>query len=718
VTDAPGVGETAPSPAIRIRAAGFLILIALVALLWAEPGWIERLQTAGFDALQSSAPRATDKLPVTIVAIDDATIAKVGQWPLPRTLLAQLVNTVGSAHPAVIGIDILMPDADPLSPARVLRDTAVGDELLAKHLAVLPSNDRELAQAIAGAPVVMALAGTTEKNDARLIATLVKLHEPKGREGPPGTEIDVERFNGVLGIYDELDRAATGRGMISSSTRGGRNRDGREMPSDLRRIPLLLNVRGTPVPGFAVELLRVAQRAPFVDALREGNEVVAVATGQLVVPAGRKASMRLYYARTDERRFVSALDVLDGKADPAMFRDHVVLIGATGTGLGDVQTTPLGEQMGGAEVQAQAIENMLDGTWLSRPRFARALELALFLAVGTLVVVLTPSLSPRNGAALMLASVVLPLLAAYAAFRAGRWVFDAVTPVLALAMLATLLMFLTLRDTTQQRRSLQRVLQSARENEARVAGEFAAAQRIQTGLLPSSTLLAEDPRIEVAAAMTPAREVGGDLYDFFRLDERRLFFLVGDVAGKGLSASIFMAVSKALCKSTALRVPDSDAGALMSAANVEVSRDNPEMLFVTAFAGILDLVTGDLWYCNAGHENPYVLKPAAGVVGRIVDGDGPPLCAVDNYHYHGGEYRMRPGEVLCVVTDGVNDARNRAGDVYGGRRAEALLTGLLPADPGAQAVVDALRGDVEGFVAGAEMADDLTVLALRYNGPR
>jgi len=179
-----GSGETAPPSAVRIRAAGFLILIALAALLWAEPEWMEPLQTASFDALQSSAPRPTDSLPVTIVEIDDATIAKVGQWPLPRTLLAQLVSRVSSARPAVIGIDILMAEADPLSPARVLRDTAVGDEFLATHLAALPSNDAELAHAIAGARVVMAFAGTAEKNDTRLIASPVKLFDAGARVQP------------------------------------------------------------------------------------------------------------------------------------------------------------------------------------------------------------------------------------------------------------------------------------------------------------------------------------------------------------------------------------------------------------------------------------------------------------------------------------------------------------------------------------------------------
>ncbi|HET9045690.1 MAG TPA: PP2C family protein-serine/threonine phosphatase, partial [Casimicrobiaceae bacterium] len=266
--------------------------------------------------------------------------------------------------------------------------------------------------------------------------------------------------------------------------------------------------------------------------------------------------------------------------------------------------------------------------------------------------------------------------------------------------------------------TLEQVLQVSRESAARVAGEFAAAQRIQTGLLPSAALLANEQRVELAASMTPAREVGGDLYDFFRLDGRRLFFMVGDVAGKGLSASIFMAVSKALYKSIALRALDNDVGTLMAAANTEVSRDNPEMLFVTAFAGILDLATGELAYCNAGHENPYLLPAGGGALVRITDGDGPPLCAIDEYSYVGAERRLHPGDVLCIVTDGVTDARNPAGELYGAERAEAALTRLAANRPRAQDVVDTLRADVTTFAAGAEPADDLTVLALRWNGPK
>ena len=216
--------------------------------------------------------------------------------------------------------------------------------------------------------------------------------------------------------------------------------------------------------------------------------------------------------------------------------------------------------------------------------------------------------------------------------------------------------------------------------------------------------------------MIPAREVGGDLYDFFLLDKHRVFFLVGDVAGKGLSASIFMAVSKALYKSTMLRTPDADIGEIMSAANAEVSRDNPEMLFVTVFAGILDLETGILNYCNAGNENPYLLHPADVALRRIEDGDGPPLCAAADFVYRGGHYRMRPGELLCVISDGVTEAQNLQGEFYGRPRLEDIIK--LRGDAAtARGVVEALRIDVEAFVAGAEPADDFTILALRWRGP-
>jgi serine phosphatase RsbU (regulator of sigma subunit) len=214
--------------------------------------------------------------------------------------------------------------------------------------------------------------------------------------------------------------------------------------------------------------------------------------------------------------------------------------------------------------------------------------------------------------------------------------------------------------------------------------------------------------------MEPAREVGGDLYDFFMVGKARLFFMVGDVSGKGMPASIFMALSKALFKSAALRsLPD--LGRTMAEANVEITRENPELLFVTVVACMLDVETGELAYCNAGHEPPHAIT-ADGKRVRPLEGGGPPLCTLENFPYQTAHTRMEPGESLVLVSDGVPEAMNPAGEMFGRARLGRLLA-TMPAGMGAEERVKALSDDVRRFAAGADMADDVTILVVRWHGP-
>jgi serine phosphatase RsbU (regulator of sigma subunit) len=180
--------------------------------------------------------------------------------------------------------------------------------------------------------------------------------------------------------------------------------------------------------------------------------------------------------------------------------------------------------------------------------------------------------------------------------------------------------------------------------------------------------------------MEPARDVGGDLYDCFMLDADRVFFLVGDVCGKGIPASLFMATSKTLCKSVALRA-GMDLGAVMRQANLEISRDNSEMLFVTVFAGILDLRTGALWYASAGHERPFLTAPGQAPASLEAEG-GPPLGIDDMADYPVAHRSLAPGQYLCVCTDGVSEATNAAGDFFGKDRMVQALAAARRAGRG------------------------------------
>ena len=688
----------------RIRHVGVALLLALAGLTWLQAPWTQRLQAALFDAHQALAPRQVASLPVTVVEIDQKSLQALGQWPWPRTQLARLLDAINQAEPAAIGIDILMPEADALSPERLLARTFITDAAIVAVLKSLPPHDGELARALHAAPSVMAIAGATEATGMLLRAAPIAVQNSAtdGAVAPA-----VTRYAGALTSLDLLDKQARGWGLISVDPSRG----------VVRRIPLVASIDGTLVPALAIEMLRVAMGVPSLKLALSGSAVQALSVGELRVPTEADAAVRVYFSGHRADRFVSAIDVLEGRVDAAQLRRQLVLIGPTAIGLHDYQATPIGERMAGSEIHAQLLENLIDGTLLQRPRWASAAEALLLLLLGAALLRVTPLLKPVNAALLVLACVGLPLLGAFALFRWQQLLFDAATPGLSLLLLFAVLAVLTLGQSTRQRKALQAVVQTQREQSARIAGELEAAQRIQTGSLPRLDLLQGDGRVDLFATLTPAREVGGDLYDFFRLDADRLFLVIGDVAGKGLSASIFMAVSKALYKSAMLRAPQADIGQIMRVANAEVSRDNPEMLFVTLFAAILDLASGELHYCNAGHDNPYRLHPTRPVPARIEDGDGPPLCAMSDFAYRGAMCQLLPGEMLCLMTDGVTEAQNPAGELYGPARAELKLIELGQSEVGAQALVMALQADALAFAAGAEAADDLTILALRWLGP-
>jgi adenylate cyclase len=686
----------------RVRRFGGVMLALLVVLTWFQAPWTERLQAAWFDAHQALAPRTLHSLPVMVVEIDQKSLSALGQWPWPRSELARLVSVLSAAHPAALGINILMPEADALSPERLLDRGLPLDTMLMAALRAQQTNDAALARALAAAPSVLVVAGTTEATGMALRAV------PIAVRGNPKA-LPLMQHAGALTNIAELDAAATGHGLISADpTRGV-----------IRRIPLVVSVGGTLVPTLAVEMLRVAQGVPALrlDAKRSGA-AASLAVGKLEIPLEADGAVRLHFSPRHAARQVSAIDVLEGRVERAQIEGRLVLVGLAGIGLLEYQDTPIGERMSGTEVHAQLLENLVEGSLLRRPQRAAQVEALLLLALGALLVWATPRWRPFNAALLMLACVALPVLTGFALFRGERLLFDAATLSLGLLLLFLTLLVLTLAEASRHRHLLEREVHAQREQGARIAGEIEAAQRVQNATLPRPDLLAGDKRVDLAALLVPAREVGGDLYDYFMLDARRLFFIVGDVAGKGLSASIFMTVSKVLYKSAMLRTPGADLGRIMVEVDAEVSRDNPENLFVTLFAAILDLDSGALEYCNAGHENPWLLLPGAEPQ-RIADGDGPPLCALAGFDFRSAALRLVPGARLCLMTDGVVEAQNGAGELYGSARLQAVLVHgqREGARFDAEAMVKAVEADVLAFAGQAEASDDLTLLALHWRGP-
>jgi len=247
----------------------------------------------------------------------------------------------------------------------------------------------------------------------------------------------------------------------------------------------------------------------------------------------------------------------------------------------------------------------------------------------------------------------------------------------------------------------------------RIEGELSIAHDIQMGILPKIFPAFPDrEEVDLFAVMVPAKEVGGDLYDFFFIDEERLCFVIGDVSGKGVPAALFMAVTSTLIKAVALRT--AQPASILESVNKDLSRDNPSSMFVTLFCGILNVRTGELHYASGGHNPPALIR--AGLPVEWLAGKGGAIVgAVPGLRFPQNATTLLPGDALFLYTDGVTEAMNTEHELYGSPR---LLRNVEDCrEEAIETTVARVMDDVNAFAGQEPQADDITILVVRYRGP-
>ncbi len=245
----------------------------------------------------------------------------------------------------------------------------------------------------------------------------------------------------------------------------------------------------------------------------------------------------------------------------------------------------------------------------------------------------------------------------------------------------------------------------------RIESELNIAHDIQMGILPKTfPPFPERPEFDIYATIEPAKEVGGDLYDFFFMDENHLCFTVGDVSGKGVPAALLMAVTRTLIKTKATK--GLSPAKVLSRVNEDLAIDNPSLMFVTLFMGILDVRTGDLEFSNGGHNPPYIIH-ANGKVTPLETTNGMALGVVEDFSYESRKVLLKKGDTLFVFTDGVTEAMNNEEELFSETRLENLIaeTQNIPVE---QLVEDVME-KIKEFSQGTQQTDDITMMVLRYN---
>lgn len=680
---------------------GILILALSTALLaYRETGIEQILRNVLFDSYQRLFPRSRVSDPVVVVEIDEQSLALLGPWPWPRSRLAGLVEEIARAGAAVIAIDALFVEPDRYLPTMLALQLGLDPAATASLTATLPNSDEVFAHTLRATPTVVGVAGVAESITAPRHAARVT---PILQRGGNAFE-HLPHYPALLRNLPLIDDAAQARGAINVEPDAG----------VVRRVPTLVaSTAGDLVPSFVIETLRLAARRDSLRARIDAAGIHHVEVADLDIPTMPNGEWWLHFSHWEERPAFSAASVLRGTVAADTLRGRIVLIGFTALGLMDTVTSPLG-RMPGVEVHAEAIENALEGRLLSRARWMARLELGFLFVLGTIAIWGVSRWRPMYAAAAFLAGVVALLSFGVYTFLVFGWLIDIANPVALGGLVFMSVLAANLGEAQSQRWILRHELAAEREVHARLQGELDAARRIQLGMLPNPAILAGDRRIDIAGCMMPARSVGGDLYDFFRLDQRRLFFLIGDVSGKGLPSALFMALAKAQLRGAAERA-GGDPGTTLTEVNKALAADNPEMLFLTTFAGLLDLDSGELRWSNAGHDSPYLIT-REGSPENPFDAVGPPLCAIDDFAYESRCAWLGEHAALCLTTDGISEAHNATHELFGAPRLLAALATIAPASH-AEIIVRIVTDAVTDFVGATEQADDITILCVRWAEP-
>jgi len=418
------------------------LLIGLAVLRIADPAPVEEIRVRTFDTFQRIDPRVKTARPVTIVDIDEASLAKLGQFPWPRTRIADLITGLTKLGAVVIAFDIVFSEPDRLNPdvaADTFRDL---DEETRSRLRALPSNDQILADAMRRSRVVLGESGLPEVQsefDKSLPLTGLAM---LGEEPQPF----MLEWPGLLRNVPLLEAAAAGRGLFTIWP----ERDG-----IVRRVPVMMLAQGATMPSLSFEMLRVATGTDTIFIKSDQAGIKSIGVKGFQIPTDRNGQLWVHFAHHDPRILVSALDVIEGKVAPEKIKGQMVLIGTSAVGLNDNKTTPVDPSMPGVEIHAQVIESALTRAVLTQPNYGIAVELCAAILFGILVIAFAPLFGPVTLVAVGALFATLLIGTSWYFYTQHRLLIDFTYPLLSTTSIYLTLIFTSFVREQRQRKQIR-----------------------------------------------------------------------------------------------------------------------------------------------------------------------------------------------------------------------------------------------------------------------
>jgi adenylate cyclase len=397
-----------------------VVLIGLIVLRGYDLQPVQILRLKAFDVFQNLKPREALDTLVTVIDLDEDSLADIGQWPWSRGLIAEMVEKLTAAGAVAIGFDIVFAEPDRLSPPRLADALPPEYAAIAAQLRDLPDTDKRLADVLAKTPTVL---GQTVADDVRGLNV-----QPIAGIGKKGADpaLFLYQYAGLVHNLPVLEAHAVGSGLFNYSTDGD---------NVVRRVPAMVAIAGKVYPTLSMEMIRVAAGLPnyivTTDAEFGVQSILVQGDNPILIPTDSQATLWPHYAKKTQARYLSAREVVKGTFDPARVENKLVIFGASASGLRDIRTTPVDANIPGVEVHAQLLESMLTDTLLTRPVTALGDELVVMLLCGLIIIFGTPFLGARWTLVLVVSVTAAVVGHAWYEFSEHRLLIDATAPVMA-----------------------------------------------------------------------------------------------------------------------------------------------------------------------------------------------------------------------------------------------------------------------------------------------
>jgi len=608
----------------KIISLGFL-LIFFVTLKVMNPQIIQKISFINYDFYQKVFNRGKVTT-VTIVDIDEKSIAKIGQFPWRRDVYSKILSNLNQYNPSVIAFDIVFSEEDKQNPKDLLlqlqKET---NELINVEV---PNTNQIFIDSLAQSKVILPILG--EPNDIYIknnskpkLRVLAKGNDPRNY---------IYKYKNKITSLEEINNAASGIGSISLVP---------SIDGIIRKMPVLYNIDNSIWPSIALETIRVATKQKNLLVKTGDYGIELIKTRKNIIPSDQNGVINIKFKGFDKENYISAIDIINNDFDKKRIENKIVLIGSSAQALFDIVKTANDKVVPGVQIHAHIIDNILNNESIIKNFYTQITENIIFILLIIFLVLIPIKIKPKFSIIFFIGSVFLINLTCIIIYQFNFYLDSLFSTITGTVIFMSSLYFRYLEENiiAIENDKKQSILKKERE----IAGE------VQKKLFP------KNKKIEkyIFAKNTPAKDVSGDYYDYYQVNDNEIYFILGDVTGKGIKAGILMANAAAVFRSLAKMNASVSKTALYI--NNQVKDSSYQSMFITAILGRLNIEKKEMEFINMGHEPMMVFDENFKF--EYVKSTLPPsgLMAVKDESFFKTTTMNITNKTILIYTDGVTE---------------------------------------------------------------